>query len=85
MRSGLTPASINCSSVNCRCVWLAGWSTQVRESATMGDNGGQFQAVHEFDGPFTASLDAECHHPQDWPPAELLLGQIMVLVGRQTG
>ena len=34
MRSGATPASFNCSSDSWRWVWLAGWSTQVRASAT---------------------------------------------------
>ena len=34
MRSGATPASRSCSSESWRCVWLAGWRTQVRASAT---------------------------------------------------
>lgn len=34
IRSGATPASRSCSSDIWRCVWLAGWSTQLRASAT---------------------------------------------------
>ena len=34
IRSGATPASINCSSVSWRCVWLAGCSMHERASAT---------------------------------------------------
>ena len=34
IRSAGTPASFSCSSLICRWVVLAGWSTQVRRSAT---------------------------------------------------
>lgn len=51
----------------------------------MGDDGGQFQAVDELDGAFTASLDAEGDHTAGLTVTELPLAQFMEGAGRQAG
>lgn len=51
----------------------------------MGHDGGQLQTVHELDGTFTASLNAEGYHTTRLATAELLLRQFIILIGRKTG
>ena len=75
IRSGATPASISCSSVNWRCVWLAGWrrSTGVRY---VGHDADHLQVIHKADRIFAGTFQAESDHATS-PVRHVFLCQIV--------